>query len=449
MSEPTIRAAHIFISDLRLQARVGVNPDEQGIQQPISVDVQMGSDDLARSVTSERLEDTTDYVEIADTVRAVVSERHYPLVEGLADTMARAVLKLRGAAWVRVRVHKLTCLEDAAGAGVEVEVRHGGSSPIPEAPGSSRGMEDVVIIGGGAAGMAAALWCWRLGHPALLVDPGPRLGGQLHQVHGLMPDLPALPPMNGDTLARRLGKQFQGHRGRWLQGRVVGLREALDGWSLTVSREPEHEPEHELTARGVVLAMGIRRRALGVPGEREFRGRGILATAARDPGAEAGRQVVVVGGGDAACENALILARASARVTLLNRGEQLTCRREFVQALKREERIVVRSSCDVLCFRGTTRLEGVEILTPDGVELLPARSALVRVGWIPNSAMLPPQWLDEGGFIRTDTSTRVITAKRICAAGDVTGPVSSSVASAVGAGANAARAVVASLERLA
>ena len=195
------------------------------------------------------------------------------------------------------------------------------------------------------------------------------------------------------------------------------------------------------------MAMGIRRRELGVLGERELLGRGILATAARDPGAQAGQQVVVVGAGDAACENALILARAGARVTLLNRAQRLTCRREFARALQGKERITIRSECHVRRFIGTTRLEGVELSGPGGVEVLETQAALVRVGWVPNSEMLPDAWLDARGFVRVDSSTRVTNAERVCAAGDITGPASSSVANAMGAGANAARAVVAMLER--
>jgi len=227
------------------------------------------------------------------------------------------------------------------------------------------------------------------------------------------------------------------------------MEEGEEGVVLRVVGEHEHEHVHvhEIRAGGVVLAMGIRRRELGVPGEKELQGRGILATAARDPGAQAGREVVVVGGGDAACENALILARAGARVTLAHRGHRPTCRREFIRDLENEERITVRPKCQVLRFTGADRLDGVELSGPSGVEVVAARAALVRVGWTPNSGVLPPAWLDEQRFARTDASTRVASARRVFAAGDITGPVSSSVASAMGAGANASRAVVAMLER--
>ena len=201
-------------------------------------------------------------------------------------------------------------------------------------------------------------------------------------------------------------------------------------------------------AGGLILALGIRRRALGVPGERALAGQGILDTAARDPAAQAGRAVAVIGGGDAACENAIILARAGARVILLHRGLRPTCREEFIPMLKAEARITLRPHCGVTGFSGRQRLEAVTLVGPQGEETLKVQAALVRVGWEPNSDAVPRAWLDDQGFVRVDTHMQVLGAERACAAGDITGPASSSVASAVGAGANAARAMVARLERM-
>jgi len=199
---------HIFVTNLRLEARVGVNPGEQGADQPIALEIQIGLDDLALAARSERLRDTVDYVGVVRAARRVVDARHYPLVETLATCIAQAVLDRPGASWVRVRLRKLKCLRHASGAGVELELHRDPSWPV--APTTSGDEEPLVIVGGGVAGMAAALWCHSLGHPALLVDPTAQLGGQLHMVHGLMRDLPAMEPMTGAALAAHMRRQFLG-----------------------------------------------------------------------------------------------------------------------------------------------------------------------------------------------------------------------------------------------
>ena len=452
MSEPILQSSCIQVSDLRIQARVGVNPGEQDREQPIALDLHLGIEHMARATASERLQDTTDYVEISRVARRVVQLRHYPLVENMASAIARGLLELQGATWARVRVLKLGCMEDAAAAGVELQLEAGARAVLPVGPNrleQRQEPEDVVIIGGGAAGLSAALWCWRLGHAALLVDPSPRLGGQLHQVHGQITDLPAMPALDGATLVRRLERQFMDHQGRWLRAALVSLAPAQQGWQLELRPRDSHagdRPETlQLPARTVILATGIRRRTLGVPGEQEFFGKGLLATAAMDPGAQAGRRVVVVGCGDAACENALILARAGARVVLVHRSPRLSCLQVFARSVRQEPQIDIRLNCQVSRFLGRSRLEAVELSMDHQVELLEADAALVRVGWIPNSGALPRRWLGAGGHLRA-VQGAVPGEERIFAAGDITSPRSSSVANAFGAGANAARAAVACLE---
>jgi thioredoxin reductase (NADPH) len=300
-------------------------------------------------------------------------------------------------------------------------------------------VEDILVLGGGVAGMAAALWCWRLGHGCLLVDAGPELGGQLHLVHNLMPDLAGMEPMNGETLARRLRGQFAQVGGRWLRSRVASASAAEE------LARVELVDGAELRARALVVALGVRRRCLGVPGEQELTGRGLLATAAKGTDALAGKRVVVVGSGDAACENVIALARQDARVTLVHRRAQLSARRQLVRALHEEPRIVLQQA-QVLRFVGHDRLERVVVEGEAGERALPAEAALVRIGWIPNSEMLPTTWRDRRGFLRADQDGRVAAERAVFGAGDLLGRLCPSVATSVGSAAIAARAAVAFLE---
>jgi thioredoxin reductase (NADPH) len=446
----TIRGAAIFVSELRLQARVGVNPGELGAEQPIVVDLWVGIDDIELPARSERLRDTLDYVAIARTARKVVELRHYPLVETLATAIAEAVLARPGATWARVRLRKLDCLRFASAAGVEVELGLADAEPraTPIAVGRTLGPEEIVIVGGGAAGLAAMLWCWRLGHPALLVDRGAALGGQLQMVHGPMSDLPGLDPMNGRALSRRLVRQLLAHGGRWLRGTLRSVETAGDGCQLVI--EGPDGTARELRTRALILTTGVRRRELGLPGERELAGRGLLATGAKETEALAGKQVVVIGGGDSACENALLITRAGGRVTLVHRGARLGARVQFLRELAAEPSITTLLEARVTRFLGVDALEAVELEQRGARQQLPAQAALVRVGWLPNSEALPPRWLRPDGFVRADpVSGQLEGERRAFAAGDLLGPLSSSVATSFGTAATAARAATLALEHAA
>jgi thioredoxin reductase (NADPH) len=255
--------------------------------------------------------------------------------------------------------------------------------------------------------------------------------------------------MTGAALSRRIWRQFVEHGGRWLRGELRELRMEPTGCSLEISGdEPVASPwRRSLRARALILAPGVRRRTLGVPGERELAGLGLLATAAQGTEDLAGKRVVIVGGGDSACENALILARAGARVVLVHRGERLSARSQFAREVAHSPIITLRLRTAVRSFLGAQRLEGIEVEEGGRVEILPAHAALVRVGWIPNSELLPGRWLDPEGYVRADTSGAVEGEGRVFAAGDVLGRLSPSVATSFGSGATAARAAAGLLDR--
>jgi thioredoxin reductase (NADPH) len=440
----------IFVNDLRLNARVGVNPGEEHTDQSIILDLWVGLDDLARAARTGELRDTVDYVTVARTARKVVERRHYALVETLASTIAREILLQVEASWVKVRLRKLGCLRHASAAGVEVTLGADASEIFPGALDLDQlsAAEPIVVVGGGVAGLTAMLWCHRLGHPALLIDPAAQLGGQLHLVHGLIHDVPALSPLSGVTLARRLWLQFMRNDGRWLQASLTRLETDQRGCTLWLQgRSPGGLSwNRSLHCQAVILTLGVRRRSLEVEGEAEFFGRGLLPTAAKEIQQLKGQPVVVVGGGDSACENALLLAEVGARVTLVHRGTRLSARAEFQQRIADHSDIGLRLNTRVRRFFGEAQLEGVEVEREAVQHRLPAKAALIRVGWLPNSEALPPPWLTAEGFVQTDGAGRVPGEQRVFAAGDILGELSPSIATAFGSGAIAARAAVLALE---
>lgn len=176
---------------------------------------------------------------------------------------------------------------------------------------------DVLIVGAGPAGVSAGLWARELGLTATVVESSAAPGGQLHHVHFAPRDVAGVRADDGPAIAARYALQLADAGVPLLSEHMAATLELADD----AAGEPgvRFTNGTRLDARAVLIATGARRRRLEVPGEREFEGRGVSYSATRDRQLLAGRPVVVVGGGDAAYENALILADAGCDVTLLVR----------------------------------------------------------------------------------------------------------------------------------
>jgi thioredoxin reductase (NADPH) len=444
----------VFVERLRLPARVGVYSHEKGREQPIELDIEVDFDGgLEQAARSERLRDTINYEKLAKAARRVVDERHFPLVETLAAEIAKSVLQLRSVHRARVRLRKLGCLEDAAAAGTEVVLEHSADQKSPmelaelETALASATLEPIVVIGSGVAGLSAMLWVHRLGHRALLIDAATSLGGQLRQVFFRMTDIPGMHPINGNDLASRLVAQLP-RSFRWLRARVEHVEAETRQCAIDLEVAGQRRM---IAAEAVIVCSGWRRRQLGLTSEQRFFGRGILATASKDIGFVRGERVVVVGGGDAGCENALKLRRAGAEVVLVHRRAQLSARKEFRRALdKHSAGISQRLGVQVVALHGDEHLGQVELSNGERIE---ARWLLSRIGWEPNGELLPPRFRDERGYARvnarllaTDGGTE--QQKRLFVAGDLRNPIVPSVATSMGDGACAAKAAVELLEQL-
>lgn len=444
-----LRTPHIFVSELRLWARVGVNPGEDATLQPLSADIAVGIDNIHEPAQSEKIFDTLDYGKIARRARRIATARHYPLVETLTTEIAKHMLRFKRATWVRVRLRKLNCLQDAASAGVELELQ--ASSATAEVQSIAlhelRSPEEIVIVGGGPAGLAAQLWCNRLGHPAILVDSALQLGGQLHLVYGKMQDLPAMQPMTGKELLNRLLHQYRQRQGRWLRAKILDISRTPSIIELNASI-PAEAQDHRIViqAKAVIIAAGIRRRALNIPGEDDFLNRGILSTAATLSGSLHRQRILVVGGGDAACENALRLAQMGASILLAHRGVGLKARLDFASQVERHPQILLHPQTHVTCFYGRERLQGAVLCTSKGQIDVSIDAALIRVGWIPNSDWIPSSWLDKLFLRTTDGQAKVPGAIGVFGAGDIIAGQFSSIPTAFGSAAVAAREAISFLE---
>ncbi|MCA1630172.1 MAG: NAD(P)/FAD-dependent oxidoreductase [Acidobacteria bacterium] len=301
-------------------------------------------------------------------------------------------------------------------------------------------MHDVLIIGAGPAGLSAALWCDELGLDALVLEGRAEVGGQLLWVHNPVENYLGSRAADGRELRDRFAAQVADAEFDLWTGVEI---ESVD---LSAKRVALRSGE-ELQSIFMIVATGLRRRRLGVPGEAEFAGRGMIESAARDRELFAGRDVVVVGGGDSAVENALLLAEVCPTVTLVHRGRKLSARAQFAERLQGTHCVTVFTESELVRVIGGERVEAVEIRRRGALKpfQMAVGGVLVRVGYEPNTELFRDQVeLDGGGYLRV-TNEYETTVDNVFAAGDVASRLAPTISGAVGAGATAAKIIAARL----
>lgn len=301
-------------------------------------------------------------------------------------------------------------------------------------------MHDAIIIGAGPAGLSAAFWCDELGLDTLVLEQGENIGGQLHRVYNPINNYLGLKARNGHEMLEHFSADVaEAGFDLWTQTEI----EAID---LRAKRVSLRSGER-LQSIAIILATGVRPRTLNIPGEKEFAGKGMIESATRDHEQFAGEDVCVIGGGDAAVENALLLAEICPTVTVVHRGRKLRARREFVERLQPNHAVTVFTESVVTRIIGADRVEAVEILRKDGLKpfQLAVRGVLIRIGVEPNTDLVRDQvTLDQQGYVAVN-SEQETNVPMVFAAGDVSNPIAPTISGATGAGATAAKVIAARL----
>ncbi len=299
---------------------------------------------------------------------------------------------------------------------------------------------DVIIIGGGAAGISAALWCDELGLSSLLLEEQNELGGQLLQVHNAIKNHLGIETENGRELRDIFLKQTENYN---FTIRLEAKVSEVDFENKTVSLINGEK----FSATAIIIATGVRRRKLNVEGEKEFKDKGILESGKRDKNLAKNKMVVVVGGGDAAFENALILAETAQKVTLVHRRKNIRVRKEFTGKALNNPKIEIISETIITKIIGTKQVEAVELknIKTSKTDVLETEAILIRIGVEPNTKILRGKVeLDENCYVKIDSRCET-NIKGIFAIGDVANPFAPTVSGAVGMGATAAKALFAKL----
>lgn len=301
---------------------------------------------------------------------------------------------------------------------------------------------DVIIIGCGPAGMSAALWSQELGLRPVILESEAESGGQLLSTFNPITNHLGVKTGNGTELRNLFTSQLEERGLRPLLGDPVA---SIDPNEMSVRLDSGKT----VRAHGIIAATGVRRRRLGVPGEREFVGRGIITSGKRDAESARGKDVLIIGGGDAAFENVLILGEVARSVTLVHRREGFSARDEFIEPVRAHPKAMIRTNCAVRSIDGDGHVTGVVIedLRTGEIAKVPAEIVLIRIGVEPNTAILKHVVdLDRAGYVMVDRECRT-SRPGIYAVGDCANPASPTVSTAVGTGATAAKSLHSWLNR--
>ena len=291
---------------------------------------------------------------------------------------------------------------------------------------------DVVIIGGGPAGLTAGIYAGRAQLKTVIVEKG-LPGGQIAQTDEVE-NYPGFPEgISGPELASRMVRQAEKFGARIVMDEVLGLEKAEGGYLV-------RGYERNYRARAVIVATGANPRRLGVPGEDKFYGRGVSTCATCDGFFYRDKEVVVVGGGDAAVEEGIFLTKFARKVTLVHRRDELRANKVAQKRAFQNPKMHFLFSHVVTEILGEDQVTGVRLknLKTGEEYVYPTDGVFVFIGHEPNTAFLKGVVeLRPDGYIAV--RDEVFTSEPgIFAAGDVADPSYRQLTTSVGAGTRAA-----------
>jgi thioredoxin reductase (NADPH) len=299
-------------------------------------------------------------------------------------------------------------------------------TPTPQSPPVARPIQhqrvmrsagrvrDVIIVGSGPAGYTAAIYTARAGLDTLVVE-GEVPGGAL-MAAGPVDNYPGIAPyVCGPALAGAMRDQAQRFGAELHAGNLDRFDLHGEVKAIAIHGELHH-------ARALILAMGSINRPLNVPGERDFLGHGLSASAKLDGAQFTGCEVAVIGGGDAAVEEALYLASRARRVTVVHHRPRLRASAIAVARLRAHPNVTILTSTEVLAVHGNHHVTGLRVRnTHSAADYdIDIAAVFVAVGQMPRSHLLEGLIdLDAHGYVRTRDDTNHTSVDGVFAAGDL------------------------------
>ena len=238
-------------------------------------------------------------------------------------------------------------------------------------------MYDIIVVGGGPAGLTAALYALRANKSVLIIEKA-TFGGQI-TYSPRVENYPAVPDSSGNEIAEKLVDQVLSQGAEIELSKVLEIR---DGDTKTVVTE-----DGEYECKAVIIATGARHRMLGIAGEEKLVGEGISFCAVCDGAFYNGKEVAVVGGGNSALQEALLLCENASRVTVIQNLPYLTGEKRLADRLYANEKATVLLSKTVKGFVGEDSLSGVIIADAETGEeqTLKVDGLFVAIGLVPQN----------------------------------------------------------------
>jgi len=298
-------------------------------------------------------------------------------------------------------------------------------------------VQDVVIVGGGPGGLTAGLYAARAGLRTLLIE-GVTSVSQI-TVTDVIENYPGMSDgINGFELVERFKKQAAAFGVQFASADVTGVEKAswngIEGWRIAAG-------DRAFEALAVIVSTGAHWRRLGVSGEEGFIGRGVSFCATCDGPFYRGKEVIVVGGGNTAIQEALFLTTFASKVTVVHRRNRLRADAVLQKRAMGNSKIEFAWDSVIEEVVGRDFVEGVrirDVKSPEKTKTIPAEGVFIFIGLIPNTDILRGvAGLSDAGYVVVDCGMRT-SAEGIFACGDCIDKTLRQVVTACGDGATAA-----------
>lgn len=255
---------------------------------------------------------------------------------------------------------------------------------------------DLIIIGAGPAGLTAAQYGARSNLSTLVIDET-MPGGQVNQIFTLENYPGVFPAVNGMAFTQNMQAQAKSFGAEIIQAQVSSV-------DLSSGKYIVKTAKNEFTSSALVLASGAEHRKLGVKGEAELSGRGVSYCATCDGPFFRNRRIVVVGGGDSACSEALYLATLSDKVTIVHRKSQFRAQKAVADQVLNNPNVKTVFNAAVTEIQGDMKVTALELTdTVTGEKsLLEADGVFIFVGMVPRTELFCTLKTDDAGYIVTD-----------------------------------------------
>jgi len=268
---------------------------------------------------------------------------------------------------------------------------------------------DLIIIGGGPAGVTAAIYASRYKINALLISKD--IGGQILEAHKIE-NYPGFNSISGIDLAKKFKEQLKYLNVEIKETNVDGIKKSEEGFIIGTSEE------EKLEAKSLILTLGTERRKLTVPGEKEFLGKGVSYCAVCDAPFFKDKIVGIVGGGDSAASSAVLLSEHAKQVYILVKDNKMSANPDWIEQLNANKNIEIKYNTSVKEIKGEKTINSVVF---EDNEELKLEGLFIEIGSTPATSLAKEIGvkINEQNYIAVD-ERQATNIKNVYAAGDIT-----------------------------